>query len=157
MSENYVFLTLSKSSRLFYSNFLTYRTQVLPKENTSRPVVFRKTCSAWKLLRWVGPRNIREIDNYNFYFFYDNHSLFQELGSTVTFDNRVVAENSDILLLAVKPSIVKPVLEFIYPNITSKHLLLSVAMGITVNQLEKVITTCLVSWYIGNTLFGRTV
>jgi len=64
---------------------------------------------------------------------------FKELGSTVTFDNRVVAENSDVLLLAVKPSVVKPVLEFVRPKITSNHLLLSVAMGITVDQLEKLL------------------
>jgi pyrroline-5-carboxylate reductase len=57
----------------------------------------------------------------------------------VTFDNRSVADNADVLLLAVKPSVVKTVLDQIRPNFTSsKHLLLSVAMGVTVNQLEEV-------------------
>lgn len=56
----------------------------------------------------------------------------------MTFDNKTVAENSDVLLLAVKPFVVKPVLDEIRSNFRSNHLLLSVAMGVTVNQLEKV-------------------
>ncbi|VVC44995.1 Hypothetical protein CINCED_3A021301 [Cinara cedri] len=64
---------------------------------------------------------------------------FKGFGSTVTFDNSVVAKNSNVLLLAVKPSVVKPVLDQIHGNFTAKHLLLSVAMGVTVNQLEKLL------------------
>lgn len=57
----------------------------------------------------------------------------------MTFDNRSVADNADVLLLAVKPTVVKTVLDQIRPNFSSsRHLLLSVAMGVTVNQLEKV-------------------
>lgn len=66
---------------------------------------------------------------------------FEGFGSTVTFDNRSVADNADVLLLAVKPTVVKTVLDQIRPNFSSsRHLLLSVAMGVTVNQLEKVRT-----------------
>ncbi|XP_050537086.1 uncharacterized protein LOC126903123 isoform X2 [Daktulosphaira vitifoliae] len=59
------------------------------------------------------------------------------LGSIVTFDNREVADNSEIICLAVKPNVVKCVLKQVRPAITSNHLLLSVAMGITIKQLEK--------------------
>jgi len=65
---------------------------------------------------------------------------FEGFGSTVTFDNRSVTDNADVLLLAVKPSVVKTVLDQIRPNFTSsRHLLLSVAMGVTVNQLEELL------------------
>ncbi|XP_050437430.1 pyrroline-5-carboxylate reductase 3 [Adelges cooleyi] len=62
---------------------------------------------------------------------------FEALGSTVTFDNRAVAENAQVVCLAVKPSVVKPVLDQARPAFGSQHLLLSVAMGVTVDQLEK--------------------
>lgn len=73
-------------------------------------------------------------------FFFTTYLYLQAFGSTVTFDNRAVIDNADVLLLAVKPNVVQHVLELVRPYFTPKHLLLSVAMGVTVNQLEKVRT-----------------
>jgi len=86
---------------------------------------------AFKVSRKTGPQRAQVI-------FKTFCRDFQTFGSTITFDNRVVADKSDVLLLAVKPNFVKIVLDEVRPNFTPKHLLLSVAMGVTVSQLEQV-------------------
>lgn len=59
---------------------------------------------------------------------------FQELGSSTVFSNSSVADHGDVLILSVKPQVVHKVL----PEIKSKNkLLLSIAMGISLNTLEK--------------------
>ncbi|XP_065212741.1 pyrroline-5-carboxylate reductase 1, mitochondrial [Planococcus citri] len=62
---------------------------------------------------------------------------FESLGSKVTFDNREVAQNSDVMIVAVKPSIVPIVLSDIKDHVTDKSLLLSIAMGVTLDTLQK--------------------
>lgn len=62
-------------------------------------------------------------------------SFTQELGSSTVFSNSSVADHGDVLILSVKPQVVHKVL----PEIKSKNkLLLSIAMGISLNTLEKV-------------------
>ncbi|HEY5648049.1 MAG TPA: pyrroline-5-carboxylate reductase [Nitrospiria bacterium] len=59
-------------------------------------------------------------------------ALKRETGVTIALDNREVVKASDILILAVKPNRVRPVLEGIRENLTSKHLIISVAAGIPI-------------------------
>jgi len=65
--------------------------------------------------------------------------VFKTIGATAGFDNKVVVENSQVLILAVKPQVVASVLKEISPLFTDSHLLLSVAMGVTLQELQKVI------------------
>jgi pyrroline-5-carboxylate reductase len=54
-------------------------------------------------------------------------------------DNLMVAENSSVIILAVKPKDVKPVLEQINKALTNNHLLISVAAGVTINYIQKIL------------------
>lgn len=58
------------------------------------------------------------------------------VGAKIFKSNSEVAKSADVLLLAVKPNQVADVLAEIRPQITSKHLLISIAAGITLAQLE---------------------
>ncbi|KAK7603088.1 hypothetical protein V9T40_003087 [Parthenolecanium corni] len=62
---------------------------------------------------------------------------FEKFGSRVTFDNAEVVENSKVVILAVKPNTVPIVLDNIKQYVSKEHLLLSVAMGVTLQALEK--------------------
>ncbi|XP_066993279.2 pyrroline-5-carboxylate reductase 3 [Anabrus simplex] len=62
---------------------------------------------------------------------------FQDLGATAVTNNVVPVEKSEVLFIAVKPAVVSRVLADIAPVITPNHLLLSIAMGITVKNIEK--------------------
>lgn len=62
---------------------------------------------------------------------------FEKLGATMTFKNPEVAQKSDIMIVAVKPSVVPVVLKDIHSSVTNLHLVISVAMGVTVGQLEQ--------------------
>ncbi|XP_054267442.1 pyrroline-5-carboxylate reductase 3 [Macrosteles quadrilineatus] len=64
---------------------------------------------------------------------------FKSLGSTVTYNNPEVAQKSDVIIISTKPSVVPMVLAEAKPNITPKNLLISVAMGITLKQLESLL------------------
>lgn len=48
-----------------------------------------------------------------------------------------VAENSNVILLGVKPQVIKPVLHALAPHIKPKHLIVSIAAGITLSDLEE--------------------
>lgn len=65
--------------------------------------------------------------------------LQREYKIRVTADNREVVEKSDILLLAVKPQMVKKVLNEIHDLMTKKKLFISIAAGITINVMEKIL------------------
>lgn len=56
----------------------------------------------------------------------------------ITFSNAEVVQNADIIILAVKPNVVPAVLFDISQIITEQNLLISVAMGITLQTLERV-------------------
>lgn len=58
-------------------------------------------------------------------------------GIHTSLDNREAAEGADIIMLCIKPWLVQPVLEEIYPAInTSNPLIVSVAAGISFEQLQ---------------------
>ena len=63
-------------------------------------------------------------------------SLEDETGIKTTQDNKEVTANSDIIILAVKPNIMGAILEELKSDITSKHLVVSIAAGIPLNFME---------------------
>lgn len=60
----------------------------------------------------------------------------KELGIDIFLDNKVVVQNCDVIFLAVKPNQVLNVLEEVKPFITSKHLVVSIAAGISTKKIE---------------------
>lgn len=56
-----------------------------------------------------------------------------------TEDNTEVVKNSKVLLFAVKPFVLRDVLEEIKPYITSEHIILSIAAGISINTIENIV------------------
>ncbi|KAJ8948982.1 hypothetical protein NQ318_023006 [Aromia moschata] len=66
--------------------------------------------------------------------------LRQELGAESVFENIPVVEKSDVIIVSVKPSIVPVALGDIKESsIKADKLFLSIAMGVTIKQLERVI------------------
>ena len=61
----------------------------------------------------------------------------QATGIRTTADNRAVAASADLVLLAVKPQVMKNVLEDIKPTLGTHHLVVSIAAGITLRQLAE--------------------
>ncbi|KAF8778101.1 pyrroline-5-carboxylate reductase 2-like isoform X2 [Argiope bruennichi] len=61
----------------------------------------------------------------------------RRLGCRTTSNNGHVADDSRILILAVKPPVIPKVLKDVAEFITPQHLVISVAMGITTRQIEK--------------------
>ncbi len=55
-----------------------------------------------------------------------------------TLRNTEAAENSKVLVFAVKPFVLKDVLEELKPFITKEHLILSIAAGISINTIEEI-------------------
>jgi len=60
----------------------------------------------------------------------------EETGMKTTQDNREVTANSDVIILAVKPNIMGTILEELKNDITSEHLVVSIAAGIPLNFME---------------------
>lgn len=71
---------------------------------------------------------------------YPDFELFfnQKLGCQTTYDNTEVVQRSNIVILAVKPPIVPKVLAEVAPSIQSTHLMVSIALGIPIRNLEQV-------------------
>lgn len=65
---------------------------------------------------------------------------FQDLGAESLFENVPVVQKSDVVIVSVKPSVVPVALGDIKkaPNIKADKLFLSIAMGVTIKQLEQV-------------------
>lgn len=63
--------------------------------------------------------------------------LRAKLGVSPLSDNRQLVGASQVVILAVKPPIVAPVLEEIAPVITAAHTLISIAAGITLSFMEQ--------------------
>jgi pyrroline-5-carboxylate reductase len=63
-------------------------------------------------------------------------SIGSETGIATFGTNAEVAERSDVLVLAVKPQSMRAVLEELRPQVTSEHLVVSVAAGITLDALS---------------------
>lgn len=60
----------------------------------------------------------------------------KELGIKITLDNKFLAKNSEIILIATKPNQVTDVLEEIKPFIKEEQLIASIAAGVTTEKLE---------------------
>jgi pyrroline-5-carboxylate reductase len=58
-----------------------------------------------------------------------------ETGVRTTTDNRRVVAGCDLLVLAVKPQSMAPLLQEIHSTLSSRHLIVSIAAGITLGQL----------------------
>lgn len=58
------------------------------------------------------------------------------LGIKVIADNKILAQESDVIFVAVKPNQTVDVLKEINPYITSEKLVVSIAAGVTLNKLE---------------------
>lgn len=63
---------------------------------------------------------------------------FRDLGAKAVTENRCVVEKSDVVFLAVKPNILPTCLRE-FQNISSGKLFVSVAMGVTLTQIEKIL------------------
>jgi len=57
-------------------------------------------------------------------------------GIEVTEDNVQVVKSAPVIVLAVKPQHIGPVLDELKPHITAEHLLISIAAGIRIHQIE---------------------
>lgn len=68
-----------------------------------------------------------------------NFARFQELGIAVTHSNVEVVCSSDIIFVAVKPHLVPPVLNEISQHVTDRHIVVSVAAGVTLATLEELL------------------
>lgn len=60
------------------------------------------------------------------------------MGASITFDNKEVAQKSEVIIVAVKPHIVPIVLKDIKPVFTKSNLLMSVAGGVPIKKMEEV-------------------
>ena len=61
----------------------------------------------------------------------------KQLGIKIGLDNQELVKNSDVIILAVKPSQVLDILAEINSYITNDKLVISIAAGVTLNTLEK--------------------
>ncbi|KAK2908359.1 hypothetical protein Q8A73_009432 [Channa argus] len=68
-----------------------------------------------------------------------NLGRFQELGIAVTHSNVEVVCSSDVVFVAVKPHLVPLVLNEISQYITERHIIVSVAAGVTLATLEELL------------------
>jgi pyrroline-5-carboxylate reductase len=85
----------------------------------------------WLAAGFVTPATCRASDPYT-----AARSKFQdETGCPATADNAEVVAASDVLVLAVKPQHVPAVLDEVRSSLTDRHVLVSIAAGITLKQL----------------------
>ena len=61
--------------------------------------------------------------------------LESELGITVSCDNKLTLEQSDVIILAIKPQIIRYVLQGMKDSVIRKHLFISIAAGVTIDSL----------------------
>jgi len=64
------------------------------------------------------------------------HAFTKETGCDANADNRAVVAESNVLILAVKPQSMTALLEEIRPALTANHLVVSIAAGVTLKQLQ---------------------
>ena len=62
----------------------------------------------------------------------------QSLGVLLTECNKQTVKNTNLIILAVKPNIIKSVLKELSPYLTKNHIVLSIAAGVNLRTLEKV-------------------
>lgn len=66
-------------------------------------------------------------------------ALKKETGANIANSGAYVVENSDVIILAVKPNIVKPVLESFKDKLDNKKILVSIAVGLPIKLFKDVI------------------
>lgn len=66
-------------------------------------------------------------------------SLEAEQGITVSCDNKKTLEQSDVIILAIKPQIIRYVLQGIKNSVIKKHLFISIAAGVTIDSIADVL------------------
>lgn len=64
------------------------------------------------------------------------HEVSHKLGVTVTTDNVSAVDGADLILLCVKPQVVKSVAEQISDKVTAKQLVISVAASVHTSEIE---------------------
>ena len=64
--------------------------------------------------------------------------LKKETGVKVTADNALVAKSAEIILLALKPDLIRPILQYIKGVLTRDHVIVSIAAGVPIKQIEEV-------------------
>ncbi len=67
------------------------------------------------------------------------HALARSSGATVLESNLEVVNRANVIVLAVKPQTMRAVLEEIRPAIGNEHLLVSVAAGVTIDTIARVL------------------
>jgi pyrroline-5-carboxylate reductase len=65
------------------------------------------------------------------------HAFHNETGLATTDDNRKVVSSSDVLVLAVKPQTMNTLLAEIRPEVSERHLVISIAAGVSMRQLAE--------------------
>jgi pyrroline-5-carboxylate reductase len=63
--------------------------------------------------------------------------MHEELGISTSTDNRIVLEKADTIILAIKPQIIHHVLQGIKDSVTKKHLFISIAAGVSTDNLAE--------------------
>ena len=63
-------------------------------------------------------------------------TLQSETGVKILESNLEVAQESDVLVLAVKPQSMREVLDELHQAVTAKHLVISVAAGVTIDSID---------------------
>lgn len=63
--------------------------------------------------------------------------ISRSIGVATTGDNIEVANSSDVIILAVKPNLVGPVLNELKPHLSGEHLIVSIAAGVTLDYMEQ--------------------
>nr|XP_011451949.2 pyrroline-5-carboxylate reductase 2 [Crassostrea gigas] len=61
----------------------------------------------------------------------------KEQGIRISRSNLEIVENSDLIIIAVKPHVVSPILQEVSSKVTREKLFLSIAAGVTLETLEK--------------------
>jgi pyrroline-5-carboxylate reductase len=63
----------------------------------------------------------------------------EQTGISSTIDNKALVAASDVVILAVKPQSMRSLLEEVGPQVTDKHLLISIAAGIKLEQIAQLL------------------
>lgn len=64
-------------------------------------------------------------------------NLEEQFRVITTLDSKVVAKEADVIILAVKPFMYKQIIEEIKPELTSDKLIITIAAGITISNMEE--------------------
>jgi pyrroline-5-carboxylate reductase len=75
--------------------------------------------------------------------------LKEQFGIEVTLDSKIVAKESEIIVLAVKPFMYKEIIEEIRDELTAEKLIITIAAGITIDNMEE--------WISNNAKIIRTM